>query len=677
MRGLTLAVLSLFVTALPVGADYYLADTIALELNISGEILVVPAAGDYSVRNVKAHLSYFPREDLRQEVVSMDLRGGKLADDEYVFEWKEPGEQTLGFGVRSGVKTFSAMTEVSEQLEFPVAELPAEMSPYLDETPTIDYSRGSITELANRLAAGESDMFVMAHKLAAWVNSNIEYDLNTKTAEASQKASWVLENRYGVCDEITNLFIALCRALGIPARFVSGLSYSELYPEKWSPHGWAEVYFPGHGWVPFDVTYGEFGYIDPAHIKLKVAEDANRSSSRYEWEGYNADLVPKGLVMQTRVLWAEGTRRSHVEIDAKALKQKTGPGSYNALQVGIENNHDYYVPVEIRLAMSQGIEYLEDSRRFLLVRPNSRATEFWIFVTRDNLLLGYVYNFTLAAHTAENASAKAFFSGEAGARVYSLGEIRDAVDALREEEEKAYSRNIQLECTAEQVYYVHETATVNCTVQNTGNVMLRGLGVCLKDCRTFDLGIGRSAAAVFDYYVNHSGMQDISVVAQNNEVAKRASVVFAAWEKPRVVVESLQYPERTEFGRGYQIDFALRSESQSIPADVKIRLISDSFSREWSARELSQPRKYSVSVGPGVLRRELTEFAVDVEYSDLRGNTYKTQERFSIALENVTVRDRAAMLFGSISAESLPLFAAVAFFAAGIITGYIFHRRRL
>ena len=59
------------------------------------------------------------------------------------------------------------------------------------------------------------DLFIVVYKLAEWVKTNVNYDLSTLTASVSQKASWVLDNKEGVCDEITNLFIALSRALGI------------------------------------------------------------------------------------------------------------------------------------------------------------------------------------------------------------------------------------------------------------------------------------------------------------------------------------------------------------------------------------------------------------------------------------------------------------------------------
>jgi transglutaminase-like putative cysteine protease len=81
-----------------------------------------------------------------------------------------------------------------------------------------------IKKQAEKLAAGEDDLYVVVFKLADWVNSNIAYNLSSATSEATLPSSWVLANKYGVCDELSNLFISMCRSLGIPARFVSGIA---------------------------------------------------------------------------------------------------------------------------------------------------------------------------------------------------------------------------------------------------------------------------------------------------------------------------------------------------------------------------------------------------------------------------------------------------------------------
>ncbi|WP_096087206.1 transglutaminase family protein [Agaribacterium haliotis] len=70
----------------------------------------------------------------------------------------------------------------------------------------------------------------------------------------------VLKNKKGVCQDFAHLQIACLRALGFPAKYISG--YIETLPppgqEKLvgsdASHAWLSVYSPGEGWVEFDPT---------------------------------------------------------------------------------------------------------------------------------------------------------------------------------------------------------------------------------------------------------------------------------------------------------------------------------------------------------------------------------------------------------------------------------------
>jgi transglutaminase-like putative cysteine protease len=65
-----------------------------------------------------------------------------------------------------------------------------------------------------------------------------------------------LLNRKGSCRDYSLLFMAMCRVLGIAARFVSGYYFAEV-EDKTLPqylHAWVEVYLPGGGWRGFDPT---------------------------------------------------------------------------------------------------------------------------------------------------------------------------------------------------------------------------------------------------------------------------------------------------------------------------------------------------------------------------------------------------------------------------------------
>jgi transglutaminase-like putative cysteine protease len=63
--------------------------------------------------------------------------------------------------------------------------------------------------------------------------------------------AWGLDNRRVDCNTGSALVVALCRAVGIPARMICGYT---LHPVMGTSHTWFEVWFEGEGWTPFD-TY--------------------------------------------------------------------------------------------------------------------------------------------------------------------------------------------------------------------------------------------------------------------------------------------------------------------------------------------------------------------------------------------------------------------------------------
>lgn len=65
-----------------------------------------------------------------------------------------------------------------------------------------------------------------------------------------------LADRAGSCRDLAVLFMDACRAVGIPARFVSGYWHANSEREKRDMHAWAEVYLPGGGWRGFDPSKG-------------------------------------------------------------------------------------------------------------------------------------------------------------------------------------------------------------------------------------------------------------------------------------------------------------------------------------------------------------------------------------------------------------------------------------
>jgi transglutaminase-like putative cysteine protease len=126
--------------------------------------------------------------------------------------------------------------------------------------PLLESRDPKIIELARRIARGERDPRVVAERINTWVHDSITDRVTFGIPSASQ----VLRARVGDCNEHTQLYVALARSLGLPARIASGLAYVD---GKFYYHAWPEVLLGD--WVAVDPTFGQFP-ADAAHLRFVI-----------------------------------------------------------------------------------------------------------------------------------------------------------------------------------------------------------------------------------------------------------------------------------------------------------------------------------------------------------------------------------------------------------------------
>jgi transglutaminase-like putative cysteine protease len=76
----------------------------------------------------------------------------------------------------------------------------------------------------------------------------------------------------GVCQDLSQIFIAGARHLGYPARYVSGHYAAPDHPEQEAAHAWAEAHVAGLGWVSFDPTHGVSA--TEGHVRVAIGLDS-------------------------------------------------------------------------------------------------------------------------------------------------------------------------------------------------------------------------------------------------------------------------------------------------------------------------------------------------------------------------------------------------------------------
>lgn len=130
--------------------------------------------------------------------------------------------------------------------------------------PLIESDAPEIRAEAERAVQGVTGNRDRAERLTRHVNAI----LDKKPTMSLPSALEVLRTRVGDCNEHTSLYVAMARALGIPARIAVGLVYVR---GAFYYHAWPEVYLEepsGRGlWLPVDPTLNEFP-ADSTHVRL-------------------------------------------------------------------------------------------------------------------------------------------------------------------------------------------------------------------------------------------------------------------------------------------------------------------------------------------------------------------------------------------------------------------------
>lgn len=140
------------------------------------------------------------------------------------------------------------------------------LNPYLFLQPTpTTLCNAEMKEFAHRLVPEINRHNLM--KLSEAILQHIPYLPNQTSVKTS--AIDAFQDRQGVCQDHSHVFIAMCKALGLPARYVSGYLFVPNTSHLAS-HAWAEV-FLDNTWYCFDTSNQLFS--PEAHVYVAVGRD--------------------------------------------------------------------------------------------------------------------------------------------------------------------------------------------------------------------------------------------------------------------------------------------------------------------------------------------------------------------------------------------------------------------
>jgi len=147
-------------------------------------------------------------------------------------------------------------------------------------------------KIVKKVVGNETNAYWVARNLFRYVIDHMHYELSG----GWNVAPTVLARGSGSCSEYTFVYVALCRAAGLPARYQGSVvvrgdntSFDDVF------HRWAEVYLPNYGWIPVDPSGGDqqwgrdqanfFGHLSNRFLITTI----NGGGSNYMGWTYNAN----------------------------------------------------------------------------------------------------------------------------------------------------------------------------------------------------------------------------------------------------------------------------------------------------------------------------------------------------------------------------------------------------
>ncbi|MHA1461814.1 MAG: transglutaminase domain-containing protein [Candidatus Heimdallarchaeota archaeon] len=165
---------------------------------------------------------------------------------------------------------------------------------YLKPEPHIESDHPKIVEMAAKIP--NSNPLTFAKRAAKQVQKTVKYEIQP----GEFGAAFAIEKRKGDCTEFAALFVALCRAAGIPARTNAGFALAQ----RWERHATAEFLVQGR-WIPIDLTMQRSSEIVLGSLPLNIIV------TRGNWMGgtlakevaYKYQVIEPNQKIDVDILW--------------------------------------------------------------------------------------------------------------------------------------------------------------------------------------------------------------------------------------------------------------------------------------------------------------------------------------------------------------------------------------
>jgi hypothetical protein len=173
-----------------------------------------------------------------------------------IYHWRvvhgpKQGE-SLPFKIQFIFTAYETITAINPDHVQPYNKKDPDYTLYTQSERFIEADDPEIVNTANKIGAGETNPYLLARTFYDFVVDTVAYE---RRGEGLRGAKKLLTTGKGECGDFSALFVALCRAKGIPARPVVGYWAKTGLDNV---HVWAEFYIEPFGWIPVDLNVGQF-----------------------------------------------------------------------------------------------------------------------------------------------------------------------------------------------------------------------------------------------------------------------------------------------------------------------------------------------------------------------------------------------------------------------------------
>jgi transglutaminase-like putative cysteine protease len=627
---------------------YY--DYLDMNINVSGEINL---SGNLdSISNLKAKLSHYPKDEENTELIFFNpYPEYEIKNETLHFYFKNDViKRNMPYYVHSRNNININKKIIIKDALFPLTSLPLDYKSYIQPTSKIDINK-DITTKSSSLVWDTEGVFEATFKIAEWVHENIEYKSDNETENVVQLASWVFNNKKGVCDEITTLFIAMTRSVGIPSRFVSGLAYTDKTKE-FDNHAWAEVYMgEEYGWVPFDVTYGEFGWIDSSHVVLARSHNSKINTLECSALGTSVEIFPSNVKFNAVVNSKGHYDFPNLEIELEPLSRNIGAG-YNIIEAKIINNEKGYVAEEVTISNVNNLEIIGKKRDFVFIEPNGFEKIRWVVKVNESIDKQASYKFPVEVSLRSNISEIIYFNVSSKGILYSESYINNIIQEEEKIEIKEYSKKINVDCELSPIYIIGRETELNCAISNNGERDLKSVSVCIQElCKTLSLNQFERKEIKLEIKFEEQGLQTVELTLDNKDLTKKEYLNFNVKDQPNMNID-LSYPKTARFEDRFITQINISVISISRPKKLNITFVGSGIKKEWHFNSMDIDQVINLRLKGQHLYAGENNLKIILEWENELGERFKQEKEIKIELIDLNLWQKFYSFINKITSSS-------------------------